>query len=133
MPTIIDNNTIDLKHSILKLRADGIIQINYADHLDIDLKEGVEVVEAIGILTKGKKALILNVAGEGTSATAEARKYSASVAGVKFTIADAFVTNSLAQKILGNFYLAFNKPPVPTQIFEDIDQAVEWLKAYALN
>jgi hypothetical protein len=128
MAEVVNKNLIDLKHSIVQLRDDAIVQINYGDHIDIDLKEGVEIVDAIGKLTEGKKALILNIGGDGTSATPEARKFSASPAGVKFTKADAFVTTSLAQKILGNFYLNFNKPPVPSQIFDEVDKAIEWLK-----
>lgn len=97
--------------------------------MELDLKESVEIIDAISELTEGKKALILNIAGKNTFATSEAREYSASVSGVKYTIADAFVVGNLAQKILANFYISFNKPLVNARIFDDEEKAAEWLKS----
>lgn len=121
--------SIDLGHSLVRLRTDGIVQINFGDNVELDLKEAVEINEAISEITDGKKALILNIGGKNTSATSTAREFSASPTGLKYTIADAFVVTNLAQKILANFYLSFNKPLVNTKIFDNIDKAIEWLKA----
>lgn len=122
--------TIDLGHSIVQLRNDGIVQVDFGDDIDIDLKESTEIVNSIGILTEGKKVLVLNIAGKNTTATGAARNHSASQDGVKFTMADAFVTNSLAQKLLGNFYMNFHKPGAPTKMFDDVEKATEWLKSF---
>ena len=119
----------DIGHSSVHLRKDGIVQVNFGENIDIDLKEAVEIVDAIGELTEGKKAPILNIAGKSTSATSAAREYSATPFGLKYTLADAYVVTNLAQKILGNFYVGFNKPTVPTRIFDDVEKAVEWLKS----
>lgn len=121
--------SINLGHSIANLRSDGIVQVNFGDDIELDLKEVSDIINAIGELTGGKKALILNVAGKNTTATSAARNHSAGPEGSKFTIADAFVTNSLAQKILANFYLNFHKPSVPTKMFDDSGKAIEWLKS----
>lgn len=121
--------SIDLGYSTVNLRSDGIVQINYGDDLEIDVKEAEEIQNTIGELTQGKKALVLNIAGKNTSATSDARNHSASPVGVRFTIADAFVINSLAQKILANFYINFHKPLVNTKFFDDLDTATKWLKA----
>lgn len=121
--------SIDLGYSTVNLRNDGIIQVNYGDDLEIDLKEAEEIQYTIGLLTEGKKALVLNIAGKSTSATSEARNHSASPDGVRYTIADAFVINSLAQKILANFYINFHKPLVNTKFFDTTQKAVDWLKS----
>ncbi len=126
---IIFVKTIDLGHSLVQLRNDGIVQVDFGDDVDVDLKESTEIVNAIGALTEGKKALILNIGGRNTTATGAARNHSASEQGARFTIADAFVTKSLAQKILGNFYMNFHKPYVPTKMFDDVNLAIEWLKS----
>lgn len=120
--------TIDLGHSVVHLRNDGIVQVNFADDVEMDKKESEEVVDAIGKLTDGKKSLVLNIGGVNTTVTAAGRDHSASEDGTKYTLADAFVTNSLPQKILANFYVNFNKPLVPTKIFSETDKAIEWLK-----
>jgi hypothetical protein len=120
----------DLKHSKVHLREDGIVQIEFDESIEMDLKESVEIVETIAEFTGGKKAPVLNIAGKSTSATSAAREYSASPAGLKYTIADAYVVTNLAQKLLGSFYISFNKPAVPTRIFDDVDTAVKWLKTF---
>jgi hypothetical protein len=122
--------SIDLGHSKIHLRNDGIIEIEFGDNVEIDLKEAIEIIDKIGEFTEGKKVPVLNMAGISTSATSSAREHSASPAGVKYTMADAYVVNNLAQKILGNFYISFNKPMVNTRIFDDKEKAVEWLKTF---
>jgi hypothetical protein len=47
-----------------------------------------------------------------------------------YSKADAFVLNSIAQKILANFYVKINKPERPTKFFNDADEALIWLKKY---
>ena len=47
-----------------------------------------------------------------------------------YSKADAFVLNSMAQKILANFYIKFNKPERPTKFFNNADEALIWLKQY---
>lgn len=115
-------------HSVVHLRKDGIVQVNFGDNVELDLKETKEIVEAISKITGGKKAQVLNIAGKNTTATREARNYSASEAGGECTLADAFVVNNLPQKLIGNFYLNFNKPMVNTKIFNSVDDALKWLK-----
>lgn len=121
--------SVDLGHSLIRLRTDGIVQVNFGDNVEMDLKESVEVIHAIGEVTDEKKALILNIGGKNTSASSAAREFSASIGGLRYTIADAFVVTNLAQKILANFYISFNKPLVPTKIFDNVDKATEWLKS----
>ena len=62
--------TIDLGHSVVHLRNDGIVQVNFADDVEMDKKESEEVVDAIGKLTDGKKSLVLNIGGVNTTVTA---------------------------------------------------------------
>ncbi len=47
-----------------------------------------------------------------------------------YSKADAFVLNSIAQKILANFYVKINKPERPTKFFNNADEALIWLKKY---
>jgi hypothetical protein len=47
-----------------------------------------------------------------------------------YSKADAFVLNSIAQKILANFYVKINKPERPTNFFNNLHEALIWLKKY---
>lgn len=61
---------------------------------------------------------------------AEARKYSASEENNIYTIADAFVTKSEALRIVGNFYIRFDKPTRPTRLFSNEGEALKWLRTF---
>jgi hypothetical protein len=60
---------------------------------------------------------------------AEVMDFIANVAN-KHGKADAFVIHSLPQKILGNFFLKFKQPSIPTKFFSSEKSAIEWLKQY---
>lgn len=118
---------LDLGHSILRMRHDGIVQVNFGNKTDLDVKEVREILAATGYLTQGKKALVMNVAGSQTSATSAARDFAATEEAAIYTLAEAYIVNNLAQKIIGNFYVNFHKPTVPTKIFTNETTAVNWL------
>ena len=60
----------------------------------------------------------------------DARRYSSSEEGLKNLKAGAFLIDSKAHEIIGNFFLAFNKPKIPTKLFTNKEKAIEWLKQY---
>jgi hypothetical protein len=125
-------NTIYLGHSVIGMREDGILEMDFSDTLEIDLKEAKEMVAATATLSGGKKVLVLNIAGSITTATTAARDFAASAEAIQYTLAEAYVVNNLAQKIVGNFYVNFHKPQVPTKIFTNTEEAVNWLKSLNL-
>ena len=67
------------------------------------------------------------VAGADTVFEPESRAFSASEEGLKYTMADAMVFNSMAHRLMANFYLKFNKPSRPSKAFTSIESAREWL------
>lgn len=44
------------------------------------------------------------------------------------SMADAFVIDSLAKRLIINFYIKHNKPQVPTRTFSSEQKALEWLR-----
>lgn len=56
----------------------------------------------------------------------ETRKWAADPGGNLYTYTDAIVISNLAQKIVTDFYIRFDRPVVPTKIFFTLDKAVEW-------
>ncbi|MGZ4078580.1 MAG: DUF7793 family protein, partial [Bacteroidia bacterium] len=59
--------------------------------------------------------------------TDAARKLIASKEYTDKRFAIAFVTTSLANKIVGNFFIKFNKPASATKLFSDEETALEWI------
>jgi hypothetical protein len=118
---------LELPHTKVELRDDGIIQFFYGDNKEYTMDETHELEAAVETLTKGITHMSLRIAGKYTSVDTEIMKYLSRGRGTLFTLADAFVIHSLAQKILANFYLQINRPILPTRVFNKVEEAEAWL------
>jgi len=123
----------DLTSSILKsfrFIDEKTIELIFHDAVIIDL-EGIMAVDDYCLqFTKGKKIKRLIVSGKNSEITAKARQYGEKLSeGAKDDIiAEAVVVNSLAQKMIANFYFKYLKDLYPARFFTDIDKAKEWLE-----
>ncbi|MFL5763414.1 MAG: hypothetical protein ACJ77K_05675 [Bacteroidia bacterium] len=114
----------------LSLRSDGILQINIKPNRNLDLPNGQQMVKDFAEMGGGKKFPLLFVAGDFTLATADARAYASGKEANQYTLASVFVVKNTAQKLMGNAYIAFNKPITPTKIMTSEPEAVKWLKTF---
>ena len=105
----------------------GILVVTINDDLELSLQDIIEHREIAARMVENKPHCVLAIAGERTQATSEAREFAASNVPVG-RIAEAVVIKSLTVRILGNFYLQFHKPGVPTKMFDDRYEAMQWLK-----
>lgn len=121
---------IELESATIALRSDGIIQFLVKPNFTVTAKDAREMVDAAGIVGKGKKHPILIIAGKYAMADKETREFAASEAGNRYTIAGAFVIRSLSQKILGDAYIKVNRPLTPTKLFTTEKEAVKWLLSF---
>lgn len=108
----------------------GIVKINFMDDHEITFNDVLLCYKELETLVKGKPMPILKVPGKFSSVDAEARKFISSEEGMKLSVAEAFVTTFLPHRIIGNFYLKFNKPEKPTVFFNDEESAVKWLQQF---
>jgi hypothetical protein len=118
---------IELKHSIIILRDDGIIELHTNENHEYAIDDVIENVETFGLLTNGEKAPVLIIGGAFTSVSKEARGFMATHESLKYSLKEAFLLNSLAQKLLINFYIKFDKPLIPTKVFNQKQEAINWL------
>jgi hypothetical protein len=121
--------TVQLPHTKIELRDDGIIQFFYGNQVQYTMTEAKELEEAVEKMTKGVVHKSLRIAGNFSNIDLEVMKYLSRGRGTLFTLADSFVIHSFAQKILANFYLRINKPILPTKFFNKIIEADTWLKS----
>ena len=110
----------------------GIIKVDMLDGFTIDLEESVQINIAEGELLNGvpSSGLVLMVADSTTQFTNDARSFSASKEGLRFSLAEALVVKTLAQRLVVNFYLKINKPSVPSKAFDSEESAIEWLLSF---
>jgi len=94
-------------------------------------EEALEIIEGILSICKQKPHLILTDArmAEGRVEPIAREIISKHVEYSKIRIAEAFLINSLANRLIVNFYIKFNRPPNPTKVFNNLESALEWLRS----
>jgi hypothetical protein len=117
---------IDLGHSKVELLTDDIVRVEIREKDMVTAKEAGQMNDAIGELSGGKEVFVMILAEDAAQFDRSAREFSASAAGTQFTKADALVVRNLAQRILANFYISFNKPLKPSRVFNSEEEAREW-------
>jgi hypothetical protein len=46
----------------------------------------------------------------------------------KFCSVVALIAPTLTSRVLGNFFLGLNKPPIPVKLFQTEKEGLDWLK-----
>lgn len=121
---------LEYRISKVALRADGILHISIKPEEEFTLDDYKELMDAALKIGNGRKFLNLISVGQDTIPDHETRNMSTSQKGSIYKIADAFVIHSLPQKLIGNFYMNFHKPVVPTRFFTKEEEAIEWLMKF---
>jgi hypothetical protein len=112
------------------LRPDGIVEIRIDDNHVCTVAEAKILTRQLRKFGKGHPVPLLRIAGEHSHIEDGVREFAASPESQEPILADAIVVRSLAQRILGNFYLKANKPVRPTQLFSTVAAAEEWLLTF---
>lgn len=115
----------------ISLREDNIMHIFVRPYVLVEkhmISQGMTFIQELG----ERKYLNLFEFSEGASVDDEARKWAADENGNRYTIADAMLITSPAQKLVANFYLTYHKPPKPTRFFTKKELAIRWLKKRSL-
>lgn len=76
-----------------------------------------------------QKFYVLLEGEDDSDVSGDARRAAASEEYTKYVAALALCSNKLHQKIIGSLFLKINKPKVPTQFFDNREDALIWLKS----
>lgn len=109
----------------LELLEPQIIKVCMTDGIDIELKDAQEMIHAASQLANGKTYVTLFDASKTGTISKEARD---AFAVSPKRIAAAILTDSLANKLVGNFFIKSHKPLYPTRIFSNEKEALKWLR-----
>lgn len=105
-----------------------VVRLRIADGAEVDMEQALEAHELMKKLIAGRTCvLLIDLRGSQFNTSAEARDFASTKEGSSTRIADAILLDSLAQALVGNFYIRFNKPRIPTRIFKSEEKAMEWL------
>lgn len=117
----------------ITILAERIYKLRPFEGVEIDVNDVREMRNVYLKFSNGSSFAILLDATNNFSPTDEARALLASKEYTDKRVAAAFVTPTLANKIIGNFFIKFNKPATPTKLFNEEDIAFQWLKEQMVN
>lgn len=95
---------------------------------DFDLPAIKEQYEAQNQLTGNDDYAVLVDATHHVSMSKECREFMAAYTNPRRKATALLTRNNLATIILANFYLRFHRPNVPTRMFSDETEAMNWLR-----
>jgi len=105
----------------------NIIVTHYKGNDEIDIDKILHINDIVKVYTKGVPAKHLFIACPELYFNAEVRKFGLSEE-VNKVLKSAIVCDKLAYRIIGNFLVNAKKIDSPTKLFEEVDQALIWLK-----
>jgi hypothetical protein len=107
--------------------SDGIMRVMYKKNREIDSSVLKNLIENYNQLVEGKKhPYIYYTEDNSVTFSHDVREYFKQHEQSFPKICDALVVKSLAQKLIANFYLKFNKPAYPTKVFNTMEDAETW-------
>jgi hypothetical protein len=123
MPTAIEN-----EYAAYKL-VDGILFVTYAKDVILDLPAAVYIVKDRLSLHEGRFLPVMCDIRQIKEINKAARAY-LSIEGSVLVKAVAFIIDSPVSEMLSQFYLRTSKPPIPTEAFDNYEEALEFLKNF---
>lgn len=128
----IPENAIENRGYYTWMGEEGIARTCVKENAEITLELAKENTESVNTLYKGKKFPILIDSRGIKSMSRDAREHFSTKGRDTKTNAFGIIIGSPISRVLGNFYLGINKPPVPTKLFSSEEEALDWLKQFIL-
>jgi hypothetical protein len=122
---------IKTRTATLWIGEDGIGRLAILHGAEETLEDVINNVEAGIKLDEGRKIpLLCDISGL-KSISREAREFYTGEETTKLVSASAILVDSQVGRLIGNFFIAVNRPSYPTRIFISESKAIEWLKGFA--
>ncbi|AGA78937.1 hypothetical protein [Echinicola vietnamensis] len=111
-----------------QLLDNGIIFSRVLPNKYLELEDGRENLKAVATLAPGKRVAIVVDISQAKGISKECRALYGTKQCAEIQYAAGIVAKSKFSKLLGKFFLGFNKPLFPIRLFSDSTMAMEWLK-----
>ncbi len=109
---------------------DGIGRTKTKPACEVKVSDAIENSAAVTALFTGKKFPLLIDSRNIKSMEREARKHFSTNGRETKINSFAVLVKSPLSRVIGNFFMGLNKPPVPARLFDNEADAIEWLKQY---
>jgi len=118
---------IELTNCYLELDGDGIVELHILPNCTVETAEIDEIFVTIHKEFPEARGLLVT-AGKEATLSQEAREKVSSGNVTEQIVADAIVVEHYQHHMTANFFVRYNKPQRPTQIFKTEEEARKWLK-----
>ncbi len=114
---------------------DDYLYIKYKDGSTVDLSEAKIQSRLILDLCKGKKMpFLINFLDTSVRIDDDSRQFFANFGPhIHLRKAQAIVVNNIQSKLLVNFYIKHHKPKNPTKLFDNLEDALDWVKQFIIT
>jgi hypothetical protein len=117
----------EFRHAVILQRSDGVMNTMMRPEVDFGIEDVDEICAFLKKKFPGQRFPFLISGGKFIRIENGLREHYAKVCA-ECSLADAFVTNNLPERMIANFYIQFNKPAIPTRLFRDEFSALRWLQ-----
>lgn len=126
-----ENSYKECDSATFELRED-YLYIKYKSNSIVDLPEAKIQSEIILSLCNGKEMpFIIDFLNISARIDDEARQFFANDGPhIHLRKAQAIVVNNMQSKLLVNFYIKHHKPKNPTKLFDNLEDALDWIKQF---
>ena len=121
---------IETRTQKIWLGEDGILYTIVLPGAGLTLAEAQRITEAEFKLAGGQKHPMFVDIRQVKSITREAREHFAGESVWRFVLAVALCIQSPLSRVIGNFFMGYNKPLFPTRLFTSEDEAINWLHGF---
>lgn len=118
---------VELSYATLENRK-GIIWLIMKEDAELDVKEVKEFTSICEKLSGNKPYFLVSDARVNLSITTEGRKAAASKEISPLLVANAVLVNNVAVRMVANFFTTVNKPHFKYKVFNEEQEALNWLK-----
>ncbi len=126
-------NSVKTRVAELTIESPELIRIKLLDGSEIEKDDAQEVLEAIHKITEKKPYYLLTETAEHFTASNAARQHMADNIYKTSIAANAICLSSLTIRLFINSYIHFNRPKVPTRVFNSEAEAIKWMKSFPLK
>lgn len=117
----------ETESAYISMCSDGIIRVLFKRDKEISPSVLKPLFEKFNEMVQGVSYPFIYFTEDGSVVfTTEGNTYSKQNQHVFPKICSAFVTKSLSQRLIANFYLKINKPSNPSRLFKSQDEAEIW-------
>ena len=125
---------IETRTAFIWLYETNVIWTDHKNDVEIDEKDMYENLQASLGLTNGHShVVVLDTRDKNVSITHEAMRYGASAEMAKYRMATALITNSISERLFGNFFMKFFKHKLQNRIFAVANEALAWLRTFIVE